>query len=102
VHSNLAAAETQIVRLTITDDILRKTPLILWIISFVIAAVVFGDGARRVYSGIFFVLVGVVMIANAKLSTQDNDNSSSLHYEYQLGPIPWSEKHIVVNHMSRN
>jgi len=47
---------------------LQKTFLIFGIFSFFIAAVIFlfGDGLRRWYSGIFFVTMGVVLIANAK------------------------------------
>lgn len=47
---------------------MQKTFLILGIFSFFIAAVIFlfADGLRRWYSGIFFVMMGVVLIANAK------------------------------------
>ena len=60
---------------------MRKIPLILGIISFVLAAIIFifGTGARRVYSGAFFVILGVIMVANAKRGFQDNKNSASSH-----------------------
>ena len=47
---------------------MQKTLWILGIFSFLIAAAifVFGDGLRRWYSGIFFVILGVALIANAK------------------------------------
>jgi hypothetical protein len=50
---------------------LRKAPLFFAIICFVLAAVIFafGAGARRVYSGLFFVILGVVLVANAKRGT---------------------------------
>ncbi len=55
-------------RQVVAEDILQKTYLILGIFSFFIAAIifVFGDGLRRWYSGIFFVILGVVLIGNAK------------------------------------
>lgn len=50
------------------EVVLQKTLLILGIFSFLIAATifVFGDGLRRWYSGIFFIIMGAGLIANAK------------------------------------
>jgi len=57
-----------IIRQFVAEVVLQKTHLILGIFSFFIAAIifVFGDGLRRWYSGIFFVILGVVLIGNAK------------------------------------
>jgi len=57
-----------IIRRAVAEVVLQKTFLILGIFSFLIAAVifVFGDGLRRWYSGIFFVILSVALIANAK------------------------------------
>ena len=57
-----------IIRQAVSEVVLQKTFLIFGIFSFFIAAVifVFGDGLRRWYSGIFFVILGVVLIGNAK------------------------------------
>jgi len=57
-----------IIRQAVSEVVLQKTFLIFGIFSFFIAAVifVFGDGLRRWYSGIFFVILGVALIANAK------------------------------------
>lgn len=56
---------------------MRNTPVILAIVSFILAAVIFifADGARRWYSGTFFVLVGVAILLNAKRSSQKTQNS---------------------------
>ena len=53
---------------------MRKAPLALGIIFFSIAIVVFvfGGGARAIYSGIFFLVIGSVMVANSRRSKQDN------------------------------
>jgi len=53
---------------------LRKIPLILGVISFILAAVIFrfGTGARRVYSEVFLVILSVIMVANAMHGSQDN------------------------------
>lgn len=63
-----------ILRVMIKEGVLRKTPLIFAVISFVLAAVifVFGTGASRVYGGAFFVLLGITMLAKAKRGSQDN------------------------------
>jgi len=57
-----------IIRRAVAEVVLQKTFLILGIFSFLIAAVifVFGDGLRRWYSGIFFVILSVALITNAK------------------------------------
>ena len=57
-----------IIRRAVAEVVLQKTFLILGIFSFLIASVifVFGDGLRRWYSGIFFVILSVALIANAK------------------------------------
>ena len=46
------------------------TPLIIAGACFALAAVifVFADGARRIYAGILFAMLGVVIVANAKRS----------------------------------
>jgi hypothetical protein len=43
-----------------------KSALIVAALFFLVAAVifVFADGARRIYSGAFFVMIGVVVLAN--------------------------------------
>lgn len=55
-------------RQAVAEVVLQKTYLILGIFSIFIAAIifVFGDGLRRWYSGIFFVILGFVLIGNAK------------------------------------
>jgi len=62
------------VSLSTPEDILRKIPLILGVISFILAAVIFrfGTGARRVYSEVFLVILSVIMVANAMHGSQDN------------------------------
>jgi hypothetical protein len=42
-------------------------PLILSMISFLLAAIifVFTDGAKSIYSGVFFVVIGGVLLANS-------------------------------------
>jgi len=68
---------------------LRKTPLFLGIISFVLAVVIFlfGKGARRMYSGIFFVIIGVAIMANARRGAQKRNNSSSFEM-YDVKSLP--------------
>jgi hypothetical protein len=63
-----------ILRVIVTEGALRKTPLIFAVISFALAALifVFGTGARRVYSGVFFVILGAIMVANARRGSQGN------------------------------
>ena len=55
------------------EDTLQKKPLILGIICLVVAAgiFVFADGARRIYSGGFFALLGLVLVASARRIKQD-------------------------------
>jgi len=50
---------------------LKKTPLILATICFALAVVIFAlaDGPRRIYSAIFLVVIGLVMMANARRKT---------------------------------
>ena len=46
---------------------MSKTPLAVGITCLALAAVfVFADGARRIYAGVFFAMLGVVMVVNAK------------------------------------
>ncbi len=47
---------------------MNRMARVLGILCFVVAAVVLllGDGPRRWYSGIFFVVIGVVMMTSAK------------------------------------
>jgi hypothetical protein len=47
---------------------MRKTSLLSAVACFAVAAVilVFADGARRVYAGAFFLMLGVVVLVNAK------------------------------------
>ena len=61
-------------RVLINEDVLRKTHLIFAVISFILATFifVFGTGASRVYSGVFFVLLGITILAKAKRGSQDN------------------------------
>jgi hypothetical protein len=46
----------------------RRLNLTLAIVSFILAIIVFvfAEGARSIYSGLFFVVVGVVLLANAR------------------------------------
>lgn len=64
---NLAAGETN-VRLMQGEETLKRIPLVAGIACFVIALItfIFASGLRRVYSGLFFVMIGVVMIRNAR------------------------------------
>ncbi len=50
---------------------MRKTPLVVGVSSLALAALifVFADGARRIYAGIFFTMLGVVIVVNARRST---------------------------------
>jgi len=47
---------------------MRRTPFAVGTICFALAAAIllFADGARRIYAGIFFAMLGVVMFVNAK------------------------------------
>ena len=47
---------------------MRKLPLVLAVVSFLLAVIVFvfAEGARSVYSGLFFVVLGVVSLVNAR------------------------------------
>jgi hypothetical protein len=47
---------------------MKKSRLIIGIACFVLAAVifVFAEGGRRLYSGIFFIILGVGMVAGAR------------------------------------
>lgn len=49
-------------------DTLRKVALTIGPISLVLAVVItiFADGLRRWYSGLFFVLIGAVLLFNAR------------------------------------
>jgi hypothetical protein len=50
---------------------MRKVPLALSILSFLLAAAVllFADGFRSVYGAVFFVVIGAVLLANARPGT---------------------------------
>jgi len=50
--------------------LMRKLPLVLAILSFLVAIIVFifVDGARSIYSGVFFAVIGVVLLVNARRS----------------------------------
>jgi len=47
---------------------MRKLPLVLAMASFVLSLVIFifAEGARSIYSGAFFALIGVVLLLNAR------------------------------------
>ena len=47
---------------------MRRPPLVLGIASFLLAFSVFAfaGGARSIYSGLFFVVLGVVFLVNAR------------------------------------
>ena len=49
---------------------MSKTSVIFAVICFALAALilVFGDGARRVYAGAFFVMLGAIMLVKARRS----------------------------------
>jgi hypothetical protein len=53
---------------SISEDHMSKTQLAIGVICLALAAVifVFAEGARRIYSGAFFTVIGVVMLLNAK------------------------------------
>lgn len=53
---------------SLTEDLMRRTPFAVGTICFALAAAIllFADGARRIYAGIFFAMLGVVMFVNAK------------------------------------
>ena len=53
---------------------MRKLPLVLGLMCVAIAAIVFvfADGARRVYSGIFFLMLGGVMLAESWRGKHDS------------------------------
>lgn len=55
-----------------TEGIMRKSPPILAIVCFLIAIIifVFAEGARRIYSGGFFVFLGVMLLVNARRGAQ--------------------------------
>ena len=55
-------------RLTGRENNLQKTSLIVAILCFAVATVIvlFGEGLRVVYSGGFFVLMGIVMLVNSR------------------------------------
>ncbi|MGD8700042.1 MAG: hypothetical protein PVJ43_12170 [Gemmatimonadales bacterium] len=58
---------------------MNKTLLAIGIVSLALAAVifVFAEGARRIYSGAFFTIIGVVTVLNAKrgsLRVKRNDD----------------------------
>jgi len=52
---------------------MSKTPLVLAVVFFALAALifVFAAGARRVYAGAFFVMLGVATVVKAKRGTQE-------------------------------
>lgn len=47
---------------------MRRLPLVLGVASFLLAfsVLAFAGGARSIYSGLFFVVLGVVFLANAR------------------------------------
>lgn len=47
---------------------MRKVPLALAVVSFLLALVIFAfaGGARAIYSGLFFIVIGVVLLMNAR------------------------------------
>jgi hypothetical protein len=47
---------------------MNKTQLVIGVVCLALAAVifVFAEGARRIYSGGFFTIIGVVTLLNAK------------------------------------
>ena len=49
---------------------MRRLPLVLAILSFLVAIIVFifVDGARSIYRGVFFAVIGVVLLVNARRS----------------------------------
>lgn len=53
---------------------MRKLPLALAIGSFLLALIIFASagGARSIYSGLLFVVLGVVLLVNARRSEKRN------------------------------
>ena len=49
---------------------MQNLPLVLAFFSFLVAIIVliFADGARSIYSGLFFIMLGVVLLLNARRS----------------------------------
>ena len=58
---------------------MRKLPLGLAVVSFLIALIifVFAGGARSLYSGLFFIVLGVVLLVNARRSEGKTPEQSS-------------------------
>ncbi len=56
---------------------MNKTQLYIGVICLALAAVifVFADGARRIYAGVFFALLGVVTLVNAKRTGSGEDKT---------------------------
>ena len=52
---------------------MRKLQLAAATVSFLLAILVFvrADGARALYSGLFFVVIGAVMLINARRTTSE-------------------------------
>lgn len=51
---------------------MKKTPIVIAILCFIlaIAVFVFAEGARAIYSGVFFVMLGAVLLWTARRSAQ--------------------------------
>ena len=61
---------------------MRRLPLVLAIVSFVLAFIViaFSGGDRSVYSGLFFILLGVVLLVNARQRDEKSPSSAAATY----------------------
>ena len=57
------------------EELLNIKHLIPGLLCFVAAVAIFlfASGARRLYSGVFFVILGVTMIVNARRKAQNKD-----------------------------
>jgi len=58
---------------------MRKAHLILSMVSFALSILVFllADGARSIYSGVFFIVIGVVLLVNARQREEEDSGESS-------------------------
>ena len=58
---------------------MKKVTIIIGILSILIAIIVFvfADGFRRLYSGVFFTILGIVALSNALYWSRKADKSRS-------------------------
>jgi len=56
---------------------MNKLYVLISIASFILAIVIFvyASGARRIYSGLFFTIIGIVMYLNARRGSKGEEES---------------------------